>query len=111
MRRLALLLPFAAGPLILAQSLEVTGHVLDQQGEPVASASVHLLVGSDDLAQTKSDSQGEFKFEGLIRGTYTLRAEALAFVTVVQSVTVPETREFDLQFREIASGSLQSPSS
>ena len=72
MRRLALLLTFAAGPLVLAQSLEVTGHVLDPQGKPVASAAVHLLVRSDDIAQTKSDSQGQFKFDGLIQGTYTL---------------------------------------
>jgi len=101
MRRLALLLTFAAGPLVLAQPLEVTGHVLDPQGKPVASAAVHLLVGSDDIAQTKSDSQGEFRFDGLIRGTYTLRAEAPAFVTVAQSVTVAETQEFDVQFREL----------
>ena len=102
MRRLALLLTFAAAPLVLAQALEVTGHVLDPQGKPVASASVHLLIGSDDLAQTKTDGHGEFKFDGLIRATYTLRAEAPAFVTVAQSVTVAETREFDLQFRELA---------
>jgi hypothetical protein len=101
MRRLALLLTFAAGPLMLAQSLEVTGHVLDPQGKPVASAAVHLLVGSDDIAQTKSDSQGEFRFDGLIRGSYTLRAEAPAFITVAQSVTVGETREFDVQFRKL----------
>jgi hypothetical protein len=102
MRLLALLLTFTAGPLVLAQSLEVTGHVLDPQGRPVASASVHLLIGSDDLAQTTTDSQGEFKFDWLLRGTYTLRADATAFVTVAQSVTVAETHEFDLQFRELA---------
>src|ERR1700724_309925 len=101
MRRLALLLTFASGPLVLAQSLEVTGHVLDPQGKPVSSAAVHLLIGRDDISQTQSDGQGEFKFDGLIPGTYTLRAEAPAFVTVAQSVTVSETREFDVQFREL----------
>jgi hypothetical protein len=102
MGRLALSLTFAAAPFVLAQSLEVTGHVLDPQGKPVAGTSVHLLIGSDDLALSKTDGQGVFKFDGLIRTTYTLRAEAPVFVTVAQSLTVAENREFDLQFRQLA---------
>jgi hypothetical protein len=68
MWRLGLLLTFAACALAVAQSLEVTGHVVDPQGKPIASASVRLLRGREDLAQTKTNGEGEFKFDGLISG-------------------------------------------
>jgi len=90
-----------AGSVAWGQSIRIGGHVLDPQGLRVAGASVHLLIGGDDVAQTKSEGQGEFQFEGLIRGAYTLRAEAREFVPIAQSLSITGAEEFDVQFREL----------
>jgi hypothetical protein len=89
-------------PVAWGQSFSMNGHVLDPQGKPIGGASVHLLSGMDDIAQTKSGSRGEFEFDGLIRGSYTLRAEAPEFVTIARPVTLAAGADVDLQFRELA---------
>ena len=87
----------------MAQSLELTGHVLDPQGKPVSGASVHLLIGKDDIAQTTSSGLGEFKFDGLIGGAYTVRAEAPDFMTIATPLSLSAGADIDLQFRELRS--------
>ena len=74
--KILFLRPFATGSVAWAQSLKVDGHVLDPQGKPVPGASIHLLIGTEDTAQTKSGDQGHFQFDGLIRTTYTVGPEA-----------------------------------
>jgi protocatechuate 3,4-dioxygenase beta subunit len=94
-------LVLAAGCVAWAQYLWIVGHALDPQGRPVAGASIPLLKGGDDIAQTRSNEQGEFQFDGLVAGTYALRAEGPEFVTATQSFTTKGPGEIDLQFREL----------
>ena len=87
------------------QALGLSGHVLDPQGKPVADVPVHLLVNRDDLAQTKSDVEGTFRFEGLIPQSYTLRAESVDFVAATRTFTLSAAGAppaIDLQFLQIA---------
>ena len=94
-------LALAASSVAWSQSIRIDGHVLDPQGLLVAGASIHLLISAADVAQIKSDGQGEFHFAGLINGAYTLRAEAPEFAAIAQSITVTGAAQFDLKFREI----------
>ena len=100
MIRLAMLFTLMAS-LAWAQSLQLNGHVLDPQGKPVPGAGIHLLIGKDDVAQTKSDEQGRFQFDGVVQATYTVRTEAPEFVTLSQGITVTRTEELDIQFKEL----------
>ena len=100
---MARLLVLAACALssVWAQSSQLDGHVLDPQGKSVAGASIHLLIGTDDVAQTRSDDQGKFRFDGLVRATYTVRAEANEFVTAARAVTLDDVQEINVQFRQL----------
>ncbi len=73
-----------------AQALAVTGRVLDMQGKPVAGSSVHLLLNADDVAWTETGAQGEYRFDGLIPGSYLLRAESPDLAAATRGFTVAE---------------------
>jgi hypothetical protein len=94
--------------VILAQTLEVSGRVMDPQGKPVVSVLVHLLIHSsasqNDVAQTTSGDQGLFRFQGLIPSAYTLRAESPDFVSATRDFTLVagQTVVADVQFLQIA---------
>jgi hypothetical protein len=92
----ALVLPIAA------QTLQVSGRVLDPQGKPVPAAAVILSRDIMDLARTQTGSQGEYQFSGLVPATFSLRAESPAFRPVTGALTLSRTTTFDLQFRELA---------
>ncbi len=84
----------------------VSGHVTDPQGKIVAGASVQLcLLNGSVVAETKSDSAGDFRFGNLTSAEYRLRAGARGFAPIVRDVklgTEPITGA-DLQFRELSS--------
>ncbi len=84
-------------------NLTAGGHVLDPQGRPVPGVRVNLSIGHDDLAQTRTDSQGLFRFSGLIPGTYQVRADSKDFVAVSAEFSVPGRDEIDLQFQQLIS--------
>ena len=63
----------------------------------MAGASVHLLIGNDDISQSQADGQGRFNFDALIPGVYSLRAQAPDFVTVTQPFRLPGDQEVDLR--------------
>src|ERR1019366_3724877 len=103
--RSLLAIVFLLASAMQAQTLGVSGHVLDPQGKPVAGASVHLLLSDDDVAQVNSDADGLLRFDGLIPGSYTLRAEAADFVAATRTFAVSlagAPPAIDLQFLQVS---------
>jgi hypothetical protein len=72
-----------------AASFEIAGTVRDAAARaPIADAEVTLL----ELERAvRTDGAGRFRFAGLARGPYTLRAAASGFVALEQAATVPGT--------------------
>jgi len=75
----------------LSRGREVTGTVVDENGAPLAGASVSARSAVQDSGMriTRTDSNGAFRFEGLAPGRYTFRAEKSGYVT-------GEARDIDL---------------
>ena len=104
---------FLAGPSPLyaargtAQAAgQVSGKVLDLQGSAVANAHVRLNAPAGTLlADTTTDSQGNFQFEAVEPGAYHLIAEAPSFAPVALDVSVVDGQEqaVTLQFQQLAS--------
>ncbi len=105
--KLAIHFCFLTG-LVFAQDLEVSGRVVDPQGKSIAGVSVHLLIHGratpDEIAQTASGDQGQFRFAGLIPSTYTVRAESPDFVAATRDFTIATGQPViaDIQFLQIA---------
>jgi uncharacterized GH25 family protein len=56
------------------------GVVVDYQGEPIPDATISVTRSGTEVKATKTDSRGEFSFDGLGAGQYELKAEAKNFV-------------------------------
>jgi Fe(3+) dicitrate transport protein len=88
---------WAAAPLFAEA---VRGKVSDPQGAAVVGAQVQIL----QLAQTSfTDPEGEYTFEAVPAGRYTLRATSQNFEPLQSAVEVSpgQTAEVMLQFRQI----------
>jgi protocatechuate 3,4-dioxygenase beta subunit len=57
--------------LVASLGAEISGHVLDSEGEPVR-AEVHALQGEDTLGFARCDEEGAFVLKDLKPGTYNL---------------------------------------
>lgn len=74
--------------LTLDAGAEVSGRVVDGQGEPVAGARLELRRSRDELdlpsppLETLSDAAGSFRFGGVEDGAHELRAERPGLATV-----------------------------
>ncbi|MBV8636744.1 MAG: TonB-dependent receptor [Candidatus Eremiobacteraeota bacterium] len=94
-RLLAVLLAFAilSVPFVaLAQSgtSAIVGRILDtSNGLPVQSAEVRLERGATQVATTTTDANGNFAFNGLNSGDYTLSVAAANYQTISSLVTIP----------------------
>jgi tetratricopeptide (TPR) repeat protein len=83
----ALLIPVAMGtPKLRAQAnpagtgTEVQGKVCDAKGAPLAGATVSLQHGDVTHAlRSTTDAHGQFRFDDISSGTYTLRAELTGY--------------------------------
>jgi outer membrane receptor protein involved in Fe transport len=60
----------------------IHGTVFDPSGRPVPSTKVNLLTSMLALAQTETNPQGEYRFDGLRAGTYTIAANLPGFTQV-----------------------------
>ena len=93
-----------------AAEQQVTGMVQDALGRPLAEVTLSLKSASGQvLAQTKSDSEGKFKFEAVELGTYEVAAEKERFqpssvivtvsagTTAVTTVTLASKEALDLR--------------
>jgi hypothetical protein len=74
---LPLLLALGCLPAALHAQGTVVGRVLDEQGDPVASATVELRAAGDVAGRTLSDADGRFRFEGVGVGAYRVAAERI----------------------------------
>jgi outer membrane receptor protein involved in Fe transport len=109
--RLSLLL-FLAAPLLFVHSASaqtsgsshsatIQGTVYDPQGRAVPGASVSLLSAMIAVTDTQTNAQGEYRFDGLLAGTFTIAANAPGFTALAQQVTVAsgEARTADLHLK------------
>jgi len=84
---LAAIMVFFLGGLTLAQELTtgiVEGVVKDDKGNPIAQATVSAS-GPQGQRTVTTDAEGRFSIRSLPAGSYTVKAEAQGFGTVVQS--------------------------
>ena len=95
--------PFFSGVTTVAQtsgsrSAAIQGTVYDPQGRVVSAAKVSLLSAMVAVGSTQTDSKGEYRFSGLLPGTFTIAANAPGFTAPLQEVTVAsgEMRTADL---------------
>ena len=95
--------PFFSGVTTVAQtsgsrSAAIQGTVYDPQGRVVSAAKVSLLSAMVAVGSTQTDSKGEYRFGGLLPGTFTIAANAPGFTAPLQEVTVAsgEMRTADL---------------
>src|SRR5438067_2134903 len=53
----------------------ISGHVIDESGQPIANAQVFVSTPGRG-ARATSDMEGNFKLDNLARGTYSINANA-----------------------------------
>jgi outer membrane receptor protein involved in Fe transport len=76
---------------VSAESAAVIGHVRDASGGIAAGASVSLLSPQQaPVASTRTDAQGQFRFEGVPPGSYLVVAHSPGFATARTAVLVKE---------------------
>ena len=66
----------------------IRGTVYDPDGRAVPDAAVTLLGSPIAVAETRTDSRGEYKFDGLAGGTYTVVANLPGFTSVSAEIKV-----------------------
>ncbi|MFQ5724489.1 MAG: TonB-dependent receptor domain-containing protein, partial [Terriglobia bacterium] len=92
-------------PLCLSSqtvSGNITGTVLDPNGDPVPRAAVRLLAGDGaEVARTRTDSRGRFRFEHLPDAKYTLRVELVGFEPATRNVTPGSEVEVTLELAPV----------
>jgi len=71
---------------VIKATCDITGQVLDSDGNPVEGATVEVLEDSTVLGSDTTDANGEYTITGLPCGDYTLRVTADGFDTKSQSV-------------------------
>jgi outer membrane cobalamin receptor len=97
---LAILLGLLSIPFVSGAALAATigGTVYDPSGGAVPNVHVSLLQSLAALDEHQTDAKGEYKFEGLAKGTYRLVANAPGYVASTADVEIGEdqTRSVDL---------------
>ncbi|MGC2332980.1 MAG: TonB-dependent receptor [Candidatus Acidiferrales bacterium] len=81
-----------------SRSATIQGTVYDPQGRAVPGARVSLLLTMVSVGDTRTNTKGEYRFDGLLAGTFTIAANAPGFTALAQQVAVAsgETRTADL---------------
>src|SRR5438874_13566819 len=77
----------------------ITGLIHDPQHRPVQGAQVTIWANSSKWTQsTTSDASGEFRFDNVALGAYTLQLEAEGFAPQTQQMTLASDSELWLYF-------------
>ncbi|MEA2599989.1 MAG: hypothetical protein QOF89_981 [Acidobacteriota bacterium] len=77
--------------LILERGFEVSGRVIDEAGNPVASVQITMIAGRDFFSGVLSDlsgADGSFHFTGVQEGTFHLMARKAGYAASSQGDTV-----------------------
>ncbi len=79
----------------------ISGTVTDQDGEPIDDADVELVEGSNVIDTTITNNDGEYDFDNVDGGTYTVRATKDGYEDDDRQVTItagdPDKTNIDLQ--------------
>lgn len=76
-----------------AQGLSIQGHVVDPQGNAVPHATVSLANSEDkNDRQTRTGTEGQFSFNSVAAGKYTLKVVATGFEPVSRTLLVDDTQ-------------------
>jgi len=77
----------------------VAGLIHDPEHRPVQGAKVRLSANNSTLTEhTTSDDSGQFRFDNVPIGTYTVQVEAPGFLSQAQTLTVTSSSEARLHF-------------
>lgn len=77
----------------------VTGLIHDPQHRPIARATVTIAADNSSWTQTViSDDSGQFRFDNVPLGTYTVKVESTGFATQVQKITLNSGAQARLHF-------------
>jgi hypothetical protein len=102
----ALMVSMAVTGSASAQSAVIRGRIVDEQGRAVSGATVTLTNPRTGFKRTDdSDSEGLYRFAGLLTGLYDIRASCAGFTTVEQPATIIEVEgilHLDLTLRVAA---------
>jgi len=91
------------GALKAADAVKVTGNVTDPQGAAVAGAVLTLTNSAGTTWQAPTGGQGDFLFEAVTPGEYTLTAAAAGFAPVKRRVSVAsQPIILDVRFVQLA---------
>ncbi|MEQ9165432.1 MAG: TonB-dependent receptor [Fulvivirga sp.] len=79
----------------LAQSVVVTGQVMDKDNNPLPSASTVLINASDSIMQsfTIADNEGNFLLKKINKGSYILQVAFVGYETLSKPFTVSDQKE------------------
>jgi outer membrane receptor protein involved in Fe transport len=98
-------LAFLGGILLFSACLSATifssisGLVHDPEHRPIENAKVTLSSDASDWSMTAtSDRSGQFRFQNVPLGSYTIKLEADGFTTETQNITVASDTEVRLHF-------------
>jgi hypothetical protein len=100
----------------------ITGKVTDNEGNPIIDAKV-TIVETEEVTYTLSEPAGQYTFENLTQGNYTIKVEASGYITAQTSVVAesnvtyiqnfsltPETTEptqhFPIEMWQLGAGAL-----
>src|SRR5207237_3697173 len=77
----------------------IAGLIHDPQHRPVQGAKVTIWANSSKWSQsTISDASGEFRFDNVALGAYTVQIETVGFAPQTQLVTLSSDAELRLHF-------------
>src|SRR6266568_3341944 len=103
------LLLFISASLSATIFSSITGLIHDPQHRPVEGAKVKIWANHSNWTQNViSDGSGQFRFDNLPLGTYTVQVEAEGFTAQTQQLTVASGSEARLHFPLTVAGQSES---
>jgi hypothetical protein len=86
----------AQQPTTQTRDDSISGHVVNEAGQPIPGAAVSLSVMGGTLGQrTSTDNEGNFKIEGLDGGIYRIYLSASGYVRLFPNPSAPTYRPGD----------------
>jgi outer membrane cobalamin receptor len=81
------------------RSAAISGTVFDPDGQPVGGARVTLLYAMTQVEDRETNSQGQFRFEGLLAGTYEIVAAAPGFNALKNDIDLQDDEKHTMDVR------------
>src|SRR5438105_13662914 len=104
--QLCILILFVSAQIRASIFGSITGLIHDPQHRPVQGAKVTIWANTSKWsANTTSDASGEFRFDNVALGGYTVQVETEGFVPQTQQMTLASESELRLHFALSVAGS------